>query len=174
MPQQPTFDPQWIAGQRAGVAAQPLPPHYPMAGNEDRDRIIAAGAADGASGGIEFLRQLAIGQHGSRWNGLQRCPGPLLERSPARRQRNRKLIARITEIRFQLCDHSGGRDIRRWLFGRIGSQVIERTHGIARHANADSTQRCGHHGLIHTHENPLTLSPSPRKQGELYQSSRGT
>ena len=83
MLQQPAFDAKGIAGRRAGVTSQPLSPYHAMTGNQNRDRIGAAGAANGAGSTIELPRQFAVGQHGSRWNRLQRLPNPLLEYSPA-------------------------------------------------------------------------------------------
>ena len=70
MPQQPAFDRQRIASDRAGVTTQALPAYHPMTGNQDRDGIAPASTTNGSGGGVESLRQLAVGQNGAHWNSL--------------------------------------------------------------------------------------------------------
>src|SRR3989344_7929022 len=79
MREQPVFNRQRPAAGFSHEPAFPIRSNDAMAGNDNRNRIGAAGITHGACAGLEFVCQLTIGKNASRGDALQRAPHTLLE-----------------------------------------------------------------------------------------------
>src|SRR5438552_13049162 len=100
--QQPPLGLQQIPRGRMGESAKPVCRDHAMAGNDDRQPVVAAGLADRPWLGAEALGQLAVGQGLAARNGAQRIPEPPLEVRAFDEQRQLEARVRILAIALEL------------------------------------------------------------------------
>src|SRR5260221_11319641 len=86
----------------AAVAAKPTARQHAMTGNDDRDRVFAAGAADRAGRRADCTSEIAVRSGLAVRNGLHRRPDPLLERRSRRRQRQVEIRELAGEISVKI------------------------------------------------------------------------
>src|SRR5579864_5922035 len=87
----------------AAIAAEAALRQYPVAGDDDRDRVPAAGAADGAGRRADEGCELAIGAGLAKRDPAHRRPNALLERRSRRIERQVEAVERSGEISAQLA-----------------------------------------------------------------------
>src|SRR5262249_19706893 len=138
---QPSLEQHWLAGQRAfkskeyllglqpaGAAIAPHPPlaEHAVARDDDRDRVAAAGPADGTRRRTGGRRDVAVGQCLTVGDVLHRRPGPCLEIAAVRPQRQVKILELSGEIGVELVSRLG----EQWT--AVASLLVAPAHGDQR------------------------------------------
>src|SRR3546814_16987412 len=89
-------------GERNGAGAQSRRRQHAMAGDEDRDRIGAAGGADGARNSAGGLGEVAVGFCAATGDRQHLAPYSAVELGAARLQRKIEAVAVVVEVLLPL------------------------------------------------------------------------
>ncbi len=102
MSQQPALDVERITIRTMHETAQSGFAHHAMAGNNDGNRIVAAGLSHSTRAGTKLRSHLPVGQSVSARNGTHRLPNFALMLSTIELERQIEMKIRIGQISLQL------------------------------------------------------------------------
>lgn len=94
-----------VRARSAGETTQlATPSQDPVAGDDNRDGVGPAGAANGAGDGFRFFGQLSISHCFAERNLRHFMPNALLKDGPGRRKREVEVLAAPLKVVIQLTD----------------------------------------------------------------------
>src|SRR5688500_13685013 len=111
-------------------AANAVGSNHAVAGNDDRQPVVAAGLADGARIGAELARQLAVGARAAARDRAHGVPHPALQRRALDQQRQVEARVGVLAVMLQLFCRS--RRQRRFRWNALGGQgqILDLDHAV--------------------------------------------
>jgi hypothetical protein len=148
MREQPTFYFHRRSGLLPHESAYPALCHDPMAWHDDRDRVAATRATDGARGTMQSSRELTVASHLSNRNARQRLPHAALMRAAFQRERKMQRSARVGKIALKSTAYTPRERMRRRFEGNTSGKKTDIYQPPRLGSYADATERSGDDGVV--------------------------
>jgi hypothetical protein len=120
--------------------------HHAVAGDDDRDRVGAAGLAHRPGDALDPPGELAVGLRGAVGDLAERAPDALLELSAARRQRQVEVLSLAGEVGLEL---RGGLQQQGRVLAAPPTAEHQAGDGLALREQGERTQRRCDRQLLH-------------------------